>query len=125
MEPAGCLSYEPTVVSLHGVLHRKTVPGPPNYESLKKGDRPETYWFVNLDSPICVNEDKSEPDLNPARKDIRRVQLALDPQAYEQHKNLLGKKVVASGTLFAAITGHHHHTPVLLTVTYLDLPRWQ
>ncbi|MGE5055941.1 MAG: DUF4431 domain-containing protein [Acidobacteriota bacterium] len=29
-----------------------------------------------------------------------------------------------AGTLFAAHTGHHH-TPVVLTITYLDLPRWK
>jgi hypothetical protein len=36
-----CLSYEPAVVTLSGTLVRKTFPGPPNYKSVKKGDKPE------------------------------------------------------------------------------------
>lgn len=118
--PPGCFSYAPTVVTLHGLLSHETVPGPPNYTSILKGDKPETYWFITLSSEICVNEGKIEPDLNPAKKNIRRVQLILGPQGYEKHKDLFGKRVVASGKLSAAITGHHN-TPVLLTVTYLEL----
>ncbi len=37
-----CLSYEPNIVTLSGTLVRKTFPGPPNYESVKKGDKPES-----------------------------------------------------------------------------------
>src|SRR6266436_5345566 len=100
LEPSGCRSYEPTVVGLHGTLIRKTFPGPPNYSDIRKGDKAETYWLLNLDSPICVNQDMSEPDLNPSQKDVRRVQLVLDQQAYDRHKTLLGKRIVATGSLF-------------------------
>jgi hypothetical protein len=114
-----CLSYEPTVVKIAGSLERKTVPGPPNYESVRNGDKPETYWFVKLSEPICVAEDEKEPDLNPAKKGVGRIQLVLSPDAYAAYKELVGKRVVVSGTLFGAITGHHH-TPVLLTVLTLS-----
>ncbi|HEY4051817.1 MAG TPA: DUF4431 domain-containing protein [Acidobacteriaceae bacterium] len=106
-----CLSYEPAVVRLGGILKHETVPGPPNYEDVRKGDRPETYWFVELSRPICVGEDKAEPDVNPAKNKITRVQLVLDPEAYTAYAGLMGRRVMATGTLFAAITGHHH-TPV-------------
>jgi hypothetical protein len=72
-----------------------------------------------LASPICVNQDKSEPDLNPENKNIRRVQLVLDAEAYDRYKPLLGQQVVAKGMLFGSRTGHHH-TPVLLTVTHIE-----
>jgi hypothetical protein len=114
-----CLSYEPAVVKIAGTLGRKTVPGPPNYESVRNGDRPETYWFVQLSRPVCVGEDEKEPDLNPAKNDVGSIQLVLAPDAYAAYKELVGKRVVASGTLFGAITGHHH-TPVLLTVRTLS-----
>jgi Domain of unknown function (DUF4431) len=114
-----CLSYEPSVVKVAGTLGRKTVPGPPNYESVSNGDRPETYWFVQLSRPVCVGEDEKEPDLYPAKKDVGSIQLVLTPDAYAACKELVGKRVVASGTLFGAITGHHH-TPVLLTVRTLS-----
>jgi hypothetical protein len=112
-----CLSYEPVVVELTGVIVRETFPGPPNYESVKDGDQPEVHWLLNLPQPICVNEDKESPDLNPAQVGIRRIQLVfMDPKAYKSYKPLVGKTVLAKGTLYGAISGHHH-TPVLLTVT--------
>ncbi|MBZ5547108.1 MAG: DUF4431 domain-containing protein [Acidobacteriia bacterium] len=123
VELSGCRSYEPAVVALHGTLVRKTFAGPPNYRDIRKGDKAETYWLLNLDSPICLNEDKAEPDLNPAQKNVRRVQLVLDQEAYEHFKAMLGKRVVATGSLFGAHTGHHH-TPVLLRVSSLEQPHW-
>jgi hypothetical protein len=110
-----CLAYEPSVVTLSGTLVRKTLPGPPNYESIQKGDRAETSWHVQLAKPVCVDEDKNDPRLNPAQKDIRSVQLVLTPEMYEKYKSLVGKQVRATGTLFGEHTGHHH-TPVLLTI---------
>jgi hypothetical protein len=123
-EVAGCKQYEPVRVSLRGTLVRETLAGPPNYEDTHKGDKPETIWLLTLESPICVDRDKAQPDLNPSQKNIRKVQLVLDNEHYERAQALLGKRVIATGTLFGAHTGHHH-TPVLLTVTYLDLPHWK
>ena len=117
-----CLSYDPSAVRITGVLVRETFPGPPGYESVRRGDQPETYWFLNVSPPLCLNEDKTEPDLNPALKDIRRIQLVfLDQTLYMKYKGLVGKRTVATGTLFGAHTGHHH-APVLLTVAGLELP---
>jgi len=116
-----CLSYEPAVVTLSGTLVRKTFPGSPNYESVKKGDRPETSWFLDLRESVCVNESKTEPDLNPQQSGIHEIQLVLKPEQYRQHKGMVGRRVRANGTLFGEHTGHHH-TPVLLTVRTLDEP---
>jgi hypothetical protein len=124
VEIAGCKSYEPASVSLHGTLRQKTFPGPPNYEDVHKGDKVETFWLLKLNSPICVAQDKSDPDLNPGQKDVREVELVLNNEQAGRANLLLSKRVVATGTLFGAHTGHHH-TPVLLKVTYLDLPHWK
>jgi len=115
-----CLSYEPAVVTLSGTVVRKTFPGPPNYESVKKGDRPETSWFLDLPETVCVNESQTEPNLNPKQNGIHEIQLVLKPEQY-QHKGMVGRKVLATGTLFGEHTGHHH-TPVLLMVSTLDEP---
>jgi Domain of unknown function (DUF4431) len=114
-----CLSYDPSVVTLSGTLVRKTFPGPPNYESVKKGDKPETSWLLDFPESVCVNEDKVEPDLNPKRSAVREIQLVLQPQQYGQHKSLVGTPVIATGTLFGEHTAHHH-TPVLLMVRTLE-----
>jgi hypothetical protein len=58
-------------------------------------------------------------------KDGREVQLVF-PSApeYLGYKSLLGKRVVANGTLFGGHTGRHH-TLVFLTAKTLRLPRWK
>lgn len=119
-ETAGCLKYDPTVVTLRGTLIRRTYPGPPNYENIQKGDGKETFWLLRLDSHICVDEDRVTPELNPRQQNVRTVELVLTPEMYRHpNKSLIGKHVTATGTLFGAITGHHH-TPVLLTVKTLE-----
>ena len=110
-----CLSYEPSVVKLEGTLTKKNLPGPPNYESVPKGDRPETYWMLNLERPVCVDQDPTDADVHGAQKNVRIVQLVVDPKVYQANAGLIGTRVIVTGRLFGAITGHHH-TPVLLTV---------
>ena len=117
-EKPQCLSYEPNIVSLTGIIVTKTFPGPPNYAGVKKGDRGETAWILELDAPVCIDEDKVDSDLNPAQTEIREIQLVLTPERHNSYKRLLGKRVTANGTLFGAHTGHHR-TPVLLTVRTL------
>ena len=115
------LSYEPAVVKLTGVIISKTYPGPPNYESIKDGDEPETYWLLALSHPICVNEKPSA--FYEAAKNVRRVQLVFSSEkTYTTYRRLLGKRAMATGTLYGAHTGHHK-TPVLLTVSTLSKTR--
>jgi hypothetical protein len=124
LEMAGCRSYKPTLVSLHGMLVRKTFRERPSNQDTHKGEEAETFWLLKLKSPICIDEDKTAPDLNPSQKHVRTVQLVLNKEDGERVRDLLGKRVVATGTLLGAHTGHHH-TPVLLTVTFIDRPRWK
>jgi len=110
------------MVKVSGTLIQKTFPGPPNYESVRKGDKAEVDWLVELRSPVCVTEDKADPDLNPSQDRIHELQLVLSPEAFKDYRNLMGRDVVAQGTLFGAHTGHHH-TPVLLTVSSIKPAR--
>ena len=115
-----CLFYESASVNLTGTLIRSTFPGPPNYESIQNGDAKETYWLLKLAAPVCVDEDKSQPNLDPPQKNVQVIQLVFpDPKIYQKDKTLVGRKITASGTLFGAISGHHH-TPVLLTVSDIE-----
>jgi len=109
-----CLNYEPASVHLAGVIKRKTFPGPPNYESVAKGDEPETYWVLHPSKPLCVNffSDWSQ------EKHVTAIQLIFNGAAreYARYRALVGKEVLIDGSLSHAETGHHH-TPILLTVT--------
>ncbi len=99
--------------SLEGVLVAHTFAGPPNFESVKAGDRPERYWLLRLPHPICVAEDPTDPDTGAGAKDVREIQLILAPEDFVRYRPLLGKTVTAEGGFMSAITGHHH-TPILL-----------
>jgi len=115
-----CLQYEPQPVSIQGAIQRVTFPGPPNYDSVAKGDTPETCWLLKLDQPACVDASPGD-EIDVAHSRIDTVQLVLDGEAYDRYRNLVGQRVEASGELFGSHTGHHH-TEVLLIVR--DLRPW-
>jgi len=108
-----CLAYDTDGIPLSGTISKKTFPGPPNYESIKKGDKPETYWILHLDTPTCTTASGD----NAAESNVTDLQLILSAKDYAQYKQLVGQKVpvLVIGKLMHAITGHHH-TPVLMEV---------
>jgi len=89
-----CLAYE--VVSLTGRLVRQTYAGPPDYESVTKGDAAQVIWVLVLDRHVCVVD--PNPSL-PKEYYEREVQLVLDAGRQPQYQHLLGEKVIATGKL--------------------------
>ena len=98
------------------MLERRDYAGPPNYQSIEQGDKKETTWLLRLDRQACTVAD-SDP---AARLGRQLMQLVFDPAAhpYDKYRPLMGKHIVARGSLFTAQTGHHH-TEVLITVNEL------
>ena len=110
------LSYGP-VVTLTGRIQRVVFAGPPGYRDVRKGDAREVTWVLRLSEAIDVRgAPRSEFDVS--RKNVRDLQMAVDPETYRKQGNLVGKRVVVTGTLFGEHTAHHH-TPVLISVTRL------
>jgi hypothetical protein len=99
---------------LTGTISRKTFPGPPNYESVKRGDKPETYWVLHLARPICTQAGAD----NEAESNVTDLQLILTQKQYALYRKYIaqGAHAIVTGKLMHAITGHHH-TPVLMEVT--------
>lgn len=115
-----CLEYEPKVVQLTGYLFEMTFPGPPEYYSVEEGDEKEVSWYLHLDKPVCTKA-QSDSTLNSPVVPVTEVQLVITEQKkYKQRGSLLGKSVVARGTLFHGFTGHHN-TDVLITVKDLTI----
>ncbi len=85
--------------------------GAPGFGESPKLDEKEFGFYLELPAPVCV----APSDGEGAKSGIRRIQLVLDKQGYARLRRFLGKRVTLHGTLFAAISGHHH-TPVLLSV---------
>jgi hypothetical protein len=114
-----CLNYEPEKVQLEGELYRKSFPGPPNYEDVKKGDEEEIYWLISTVKPFCVYE--SDQVNGNKLQNQSQVQLVISSKLdfYHTKRDLLNKKVIVKGTLFPQMTGHHK-TEVLMTVESLE-----
>jgi hypothetical protein len=110
-----CLSYDPAEVQVSGTLDKMVVPGPPNYQSVKKGDMPETIWVLTLDKAVCVTGNTD--DINEAEQNVTDLQLVLQQTHFAQLRRMRGRKVhvAATGKLFHAHTAHHR-TKVLLDV---------
>lgn len=111
---APCLKYEAEGTVISGTIKRLTVPGRPNYESVRKGDEPVVIWVLTLPTPICVDADES----NEAEENVRDMQLALPggPADFRRYRAMSGRKVRLRGSLFHSHT-IHHRTSVLMDVS--------
>jgi len=116
---ARCLAYEPANVTLTGEIEMRKLPGPPNYSSVARGDRPENVYFVVLEKPVCVSADPTSRRNTRSHAGVEEVQLvisAVDASA------AVGKRMRLSGKLSGAQSGHHR-TPVVITVKEMTLAR--
>ncbi len=110
-----CFEYDGPTVTLTGKLTSKVFPGPPNYESIRKGDQKETATILIVTRPICTTTKDPESHGDPERGQ-RAIQLVvLKHEIWPIIRRLMGKRATVSGTLFHWNTGHHH-TKVLMEV---------
>ena len=116
-----CLEYGPTV-TLTGTLQSRVFAGPPNFESIKRGDAKETAIILKLASPSCTKGD-DPMGYDVSYSNIREMQLVIyddDKSKNDEQWKIVdqrsGKRVVVTGTLFGAHSGHHR-TNVLIQVS--------
>ena len=94
-----------------GVVVEKTFPGPPNYESISRGDKAETYRFLRIVLP-CQDDPAANAEL---------VQLHFKQSVQSRiERSVRGCTLRIVGTLFSAESGHHH-TPLVLAVEDVEL----
>jgi hypothetical protein len=108
MSAGQCLEYG--TASLSGTLVRQTYPGPPDYESVTKGDEPRVIWVLLLDQRTCIFDSSSDYG---SRYGEREVQLVLDGDRYVQYRNLLGKRVIVTGELLRGGARHEKRLVVI------------
>lgn len=106
--------------TLTGKVWRETFPGPPNYESIEAGDKPETHWILTTDQPYCGEAISFESgDTYRIPGELTRFQLVLDGDQYEDNQSLVFNNATVTGSLFAGHTGHHH-TSMLIDVDSIE-----
>jgi hypothetical protein len=112
-----CLKYSPAVITLKGTLRSHVFPGPPNYESIKRGDRKERAIILMLAAPTCTISNDPPQGLDDPETNLREMQLVVTKSAHWKFvERRLGKRVVVTGTLLHGHTGHHR-TKVLIGVS--------
>jgi Domain of unknown function (DUF4431) len=112
-----CLDYGPAVVTLTGTITRHVEYGPPGYGEDPIHDARERHWYLELDDPICVNgKVNGKNDASPeaeGEKDVRKLQIVY-ANGLPEGGDWINHRASITGTLFHAITGHHH-TALLIT----------
>jgi hypothetical protein len=107
------LFYEAASVEIKGRLSVKTFPGPPNYESIKAGDKAESCNYLTLSEPIDVTSDLSKP--RDYRDDTEKNLILIQLIVFDDNLNPVIRKFIKSkevvtlrGSLTHRLTGHHH-----------------
>jgi len=111
-----CLHYSPAVVALTGRLMQRTLPGPPHYDSFRRGDRPELVDFLVLDTPLCTIADYKGSPNTDAFTGQDTVQVRKRESTWRDVRRLTGQRVTITGTLAEWALGADR-TPVVLDPT--------
>jgi hypothetical protein len=114
-QPAPCLPYEPEKIVLTGTVRRALAYGPPGFGDTPSRDAKEIFYSLELAAPICVlaGDDQDEP----SERAIRQIQIAFINMPFD--KTLPEQRVRVTGTLFHAVSGHHH-TKVLISPVKIE-----
>lgn len=111
--------YEPMVVQLTGLIQQQTFAGPPEWESVERGDQALTYWILHLNAAINVGDDRFD-FINEPEKNVLEIQLVLNQQQHKRYETYLEQPVQVSGTLFHQTTGYHFKK-ILMDVENIEL----
>ncbi|HEX8214809.1 MAG TPA: DUF4431 domain-containing protein [Allosphingosinicella sp.] len=113
VNPGSCLDLAgaDSWVTVSGVLTSRSFAGPPNYESIAKGDREERALILKLPVPSCA----TDREFIEAGTTFDQVHLSASEAAILNALNLaVGRSVTVRGRAFGAHTGHHRAPLVLI-----------
>ena len=118
--------YDTDGITLHGTLIQRRVYGPPGYGETPARDAHDTILILKLPHPMSVKpaanaEANGSPNLDPA-KNVCEVRLHISRSQALDARKLLGRKVIATGTLKESITAVQR-TKVWLEVKSLNSRR--
>jgi hypothetical protein len=111
-----CYHYRPASVSLTGRLIQRTLPGPPNYQSIARGDRPQVVDLLILDLPICTIPDYKDSPNTDAFQGQDTIQVRRAESTWREVRRFSGRRVVVTGTLAEWALGPDR-TPVVIDPT--------
>jgi hypothetical protein len=102
-------------VTVRGKMAEKTYAGPPNYQSIRRGDTPERVRILKFDKPVCLHPSTIDLE-NETKLGVSEAQLVfLKSELFQKMPIRSSQSVFVTGQFFSAQSGHHH-TPALLEV---------
>lgn len=105
-------------IALVGALSRETVAGPPNYESVGRGDRAETHWILTIRDPITFCAIKDVDGNSHTLGSVNRFQLLLNDGQRGVTQALIARHAAVTGRIVLRHPGNQHNA-VLIEVTDL------
>lgn len=107
--------FEPNVSTVEGKLITRMYYGQPGYGEDPENDAKEYPYILQLDKPINVKAHEGDV-MNSDTFDVKEIQVVpIGEEDLKSIKKYLDKRIKIEGTLFSALTGHHH-TEVLIEV---------
>ncbi|MFI5234542.1 MAG: hypothetical protein ACHQXA_02420 [Gemmatimonadales bacterium] len=117
-----CYHYWPAPVSLTGSVVIRTLPGPPNYTSIAKGDRPQIVTLLVLDAPLCTIGDPAHPPNLDSATGQDTVQIRTVEPLSEEIRRRAGHRIAVSGTLSEALIASDRTAVILEPVAIHETP---
>lgn len=108
------------IVTLCGKVKEEVFAGPPNYESINNGDRPQFYWILYVNKPIAIVGRCLETQEIHENGSTCCFQLALEYNFYDSRNDILDKVVMVEGQVFLGHAGHHK-TKALIDVVKIKV----
>ena len=110
------LFYEPTVVTVSGVITSEKHFGPPGFGETPGRDQKVDVPVLKLDQPVQTLAKQDDPTNSTSFKDVKKMQIVGQPWAEVlEHK---GQHVQITGSLFQRQSSENY-TSVLITATDL------
>jgi hypothetical protein len=80
--------------------------------------RPEVSYILTLPEPTCLKGRDQDDNVSPSKT----IQLFSSDTAIDDSiRRFVGKRVMVTGRPFAAATAHHH-APIVMDISEIDLP---
>jgi hypothetical protein len=114
---AGCV-VENDEIAVIGKLSRETFAGPPNYQSVDRGDKAETHWILTVREPIVLCTLVSADGKPHTIGSLGRFQLVLNEEQGGLTRALIARHAWVRGRVSMGHSGPQHMA-ALIEVTEL------
>jgi hypothetical protein len=112
--------YEPSIVSLKGVLKKQIMFEAPNYGEDPATDEKVACYILQLSTHINVKTDPNSEVNTDTFENVKDIQITTFKDLGNALSKWIGRKVEVKGELFQGFTGHHH-TDVLIVAEEIRL----